>query len=67
MRLLDKKLDGKNWELTNGVWFYRQPGGCLEIGKLPDNPGDEQDLVHICLDDVPRFMQLLVQFEQDTR
>jgi hypothetical protein len=50
------------------IWFFRQAGGCLEIGQLGDSKEDpdRQDLVHIECEDIPRFMVALTQFEKDT-
>lgn len=31
------------------VWIYRQPGGCIELGKRDDADGaPAADLIHMC-------------------
>lgn len=61
MKLTEKALNGQQWLTDDGVWFYRQPGGCVEIGKT-DDLGGPDDIVHIHTDDVPEFLRLLTEF-----
>lgn len=47
------------------IWFYKQPGGCLEIGQYgSDGIDDTQDLVHICSQDVPAFFKELKEYDE---
>lgn len=44
------------------VRLFRQAGGCLEIVQIED---DQQDIVHICADDVDGFVHELVSILPD--
>lgn len=57
MKIKKVSLDGRDVQFTNGIWFYVQPGGCLEIGQ--QNGENDHDLVHVCNDDIRAFMSLL--------
>ncbi len=63
MDISARKYDGNGWDLDDPLktYFYRQPGGCLEIGQV-----DDDDLIHVEAHDVDRFMELLNQFVKES-
>lgn len=52
-------------ELDDGIWLYRQPGACLEIGKRGDD-GNDDDIVHIHSEQVAVFIKALNMFVTDS-
>lgn len=47
------------WE-QEGLGLFRQADGCLEFHQYPDDR--DQDIVHVCREDVVEFMYALAMF-----